>query len=103
MAIGPVGNVVFVNQQTATVSAVQGNQNTRFDLQNVAVQAAINEKEEEVQEVRPTEENHEVDPDREHQSQENDEEQKMSKKKERPSEDEEENQEEPIHRLDIKV
>jgi hypothetical protein len=67
MAVGPIGNAIFVNQQTATVASVQGNQNTRFDLQNLAAQAAANEKEEQVMEVRPTEENEMVDADREHQ------------------------------------
>lgn len=104
MAIGPVGNVIFVNQQTASVASVQGNQNTRFDLQNVAAQAAANEKEQEIQEVRPTEENAEVDPDREHQKDEREQEQKRSEKREHDSDKESESdQEEPIHRLDIKV
>ena len=81
MAVGAIGNAIFVNQQTASVASVQGNQNTRFDLQNVAAQAAANEKEEKVLEVRPTEENHEVDPDREHQKNEADQENKRSKKR----------------------
>ena len=101
MAISPVGNVIFVNQQTVSASSIQGNQNTRFDLQNVAAQSAVNEKEQEIQEVRPTEENHEVDPDREHQREEKDQEQKRSEKKEGDSE--EEKGEESLYRLDIKV
>lgn len=101
MAIGPIGNAIFVNQQTATVSSVQGNQNNRFDLQNVAAQAAVNEKEKEVEKVRPAEENHEVDPDRDHQRDEADRETKRSEKEEH--EEKEEEPENPVHLLDIKV
>jgi len=89
MAIGPVENVIYVNQQTASITPLQGNQSTRFDLQNVAAQNILNEKEKEIEDVRPTEENHEVDPDREHTKSELDEEvenePKKRKKKEQKS------------------
>ena len=101
MAIGPIGNAIFVNQQTATVASIQGNQINRFDLQNVMAQALLDEKEEKVIEVRPTEENHEVDEDREHQKNSADQETKRHKKE---KEDEEEEQESSsLHILDIKV
>ena len=99
MAIGPIGNAIYVNQQTATVSSLQGNQNNRFDLQNVMAQALANEKEEKVLEVRPTEENHEVDPDRDHQRDEADRDTQRSEKKE----DDQEEDIKPLHKLDIKV
>jgi hypothetical protein len=101
MAVGPIGNAIFVNQQTATVASVQGNQHNRFDLQNVMAQAAANEKDEKVMEVRPAEENHEVDEDREREKNQADQENKRNPKHE---EDEEEEQETPpLHILDIKV
>lgn len=100
MAIGPIGNAIFVNQQTATVASVQGNQHNRFDLQNVMAQAIVDEKEETIIEVRPTEENYEVDEDREHQKNSADQETKRNKKK---KDDEEEEQSPPSHILDIKV
>ena len=99
MAIGAIGNAIYVNQQTATVSSLHGNQNNRFDLQNVMAQALANEKEEKVLEVRPTEENHEVDPDRDHQRDEADRDTQRSEKKE----DEQGEDIEPLHILDIKV
>ena len=99
MAVGAIANTIFVNQQTASAASVQGNQNNRFDLQNVAAQAAVNEKDEKVLEVRPAEENHEVDEDREHQRDEADRENQRSEKKE----DDEEQNEESIYKLDIKV
>lgn len=103
MAIGAIGNAIFVNQQTATVSSIQGNHNNRFDLQNVMAQEIANEKEKEVTEVRPTEENQEVDEDREHQRDEADQETEARKRlKEQDDEEDEEKSDFP-HRLDIKV
>ena len=99
MAIGPIGNAIFVNQQTATVSSIQGNQNNRFDLQNVMAQSLANEKDEKVLEVRPAEENHEVDEDKDHQRDEADRETKRSDKKD----EEDEEQQESIYKLDITV
>jgi len=99
VAIGPIGNAIFVNQQTATVSSIQGNQNNRFDLQNVMAQSLANEKDEKVLEVRPAEENHEVDEDKDHQRDEADRETKRSDKKD----EEDEEQQESIYKLDITV
>jgi len=108
MAVGPIGGAVLVNQMTPAVASVPGGQYTRFELQNIAAQAAVNEKQKEVEELRPAEENQGVDPDREHQRQEADEE--MAQKKKRSSKhfdsnDENilESPEETPHLLDIKV
>ena len=103
MALGPIGNAIYVNQQTASVASAQGNQNNRFDLQNIAAQAAANEKEEKVIEVRPAEENHMVDEDREHQKNEADQETARNKKREQEEEEEHQEQPAPYHILDIKV
>lgn len=102
MAIGPIGNAIFVNQQTASVASVQNSHNNRVDMQNMIAQAAANEKDEKVIEVRPTEENHEVDPDREHQKNEADQENSRSDKKE-DDDDSKQEQTPPLHKLDIKV
>ena len=99
MAIGPIGNTIFVNQQTASVSSIQGNQNNRLDLQNVMAQSIVNEKDEKVLEVRPAEENHEVDEDKDHQRDEADRENERSQKKD----EEDEEQQESIYKLDITV
>lgn len=103
MAVGPIGNAIFVNQQTATVSSVVGNNNNRFDLQNVAAQAAVQEKDEKVLEVRPTEENHGVDPDREHEKNEADQETARSEKREKEETSEEEEAPTSPYKLDITV
>lgn len=105
MAIGPIGNAIFVNQMTASVASAHGNQNNRYDLQNVAAQAAANEKEEKVLEVRPAEENQKVDPDREHQKNEADQENARNKKEESEEKEKKEEQKTDftLHKLDIKV
>lgn len=100
MAIGPVGNAIYVNQQMATVASEKNAIQNRFELQNVAANAATNEKQKEVEEVRPTEENHMVDPDREHTREEA--EQEM-KRKQKETEEEEKEETPPLHHLDIKV
>ena len=101
MAIGPVGNAIFVNQMTASVSSVANSHNNRVDFQNMVAQATIQEKDEKVLEVRPAEENHEVDPDREHEKNEADQENTRSEHED----DSDENSEDefPIHKLDITV
>ena len=103
MAIGPVGNAIYVNQQTASVASIQNAHNNRVEFQNVVAQAAAQEKEKEVMEVRPAEENHAVDPDREHEKNEADQETSRNKKREKPEEEEMTENEIPLHRLDIKV
>ncbi|MDF1875901.1 hypothetical protein JHD48_09155 [Sulfurimonas sp. SAG-AH-194-I05] len=98
--IGPVGNAIYANQQTASVASVQNAHANRVDVQNMMAQAAANEKDETVLKIRPTEENREVDPDREHQKNEADQETARSDKREDNEEDEEAK---PIYTLDIKV
>ena len=102
MAVGPIGNAIFVNQQMANVSSVQSNQNNRFDLQNVMAQAAANEKDEKVMEVRPTEENQEVDPDTEHEA-DSGKEGNAKKKKKNKEQDQEPQEQEIRYTIDIKV
>lgn len=101
MAIGPIGNAIFVNQMTANATALQNAHNNRVDFQNMVAQAAANEKDEKVLEVRPTEENHEVDPDRDHQRDEADRENQRSEKREQDKT--EEVDEDSRYKLDIKV
>ena len=103
MAVGAIGNAIFVNQQTAAVSNVQNAHNNRVDFQNMVAQTLANEKEKEVIAVRPTEESHEVDPDREHERQHADEETKRGEKRDSEDENEDSQTPEPIHKLDIKV
>jgi len=102
MAISPLGNTILVNQMTPAATSMQNAHNNRIDFQNMAAQAIVNEKQQEIEDVRPTEENHEVDPDREHNRQELDEELSQQGKRKKKFEEEEEPQE-SLHKLDIKV
>ena len=98
MAMGPVGSAIFANQMTANVASVQNTHSSRVDFQNMVAQSLVQEQDEKVLEVRPAEENHEVDEDREHQRDEADRETKRNEKNE-----EEEEVPESIYKLDIKV
>ena len=100
MAVGPIGSAIFTNQMTPAVSSTQNAHNNRVDFQNMIAQSAVQEKDEKVLEVRPTEENQEVDEDREHTRDEADRENQRSEK----HEDEEEQEEDStLYKLDIKV
>jgi hypothetical protein len=101
MAIGPIGNTIYVNQQIASVASDKNVQLNRFELQALAAQVIMQDQEKEVLEVRPTEENHAVDPDREHTKEQAEQEEKRSKDQENASPKEEEQK--PLHILDIKV
>ena len=101
MAIGPVGNAIFVNQMTPAAAHAQNAHTNRIDFQNMVAQLNVTEKDEKVLEVRPTEENQEVDEDREHTRDEADRENQRSEKHDK--EEESEATEEPLHKLDITV
>lgn len=103
MAIGPVGNAIYVNQQTASVASVANSHNNRVEFQNMAAQIAVQEKDEKVLEVRPAEEVHEIDPDREHEKNEADQETARNEKREKADEEDSTQKETPLHILDIKV
>jgi hypothetical protein len=100
MALGPIGNAIYVNQQMASVSSEKTSHLNRLDMQNFTAAMEAGKAQQEVDKVRPAEKNHKVDEDREHQKQENDQEQRRSPKKQ---EEEEETKQSTIHHLDIKV
>jgi len=70
MAISPLTNIIFVNQNMNVASAIQNMQFNRYDVQNAAAQALVNEKEKTIEETRPAEEAMQIDPEREHTRQE---------------------------------
>lgn len=101
MALGPIGNAIYVNQQMATVASEKNAILSRFELQALAAATAAQQEKKEIEEVRPTEENHGVDADREHTKE-------QAEQEERRSPHEEKNEEEqkpvkPLHILDVKV
>lgn len=100
MALGPIGNTIYVNQQMASVASEKNAILNRFELQTLAAATAVQEAKKEIEEVRPTEENHAIDPDREHTKEQAEQEERRSEKE---GEETEEKPLKPIHLLDIKV
>ncbi|MCK9371891.1 MAG: hypothetical protein M0P91_01735 [Sulfuricurvum sp.] len=98
--IGPIGSVIYANQQMAGVASEKSALLNRFELQALAAAALSQEKEREVVTIRPMEESHSVDPDREHAKEGSEQEQR------RPSHHEEKppvKKVKSFHLLDIKV
>ena len=103
MAIGPLGNIVFINQNTQVVASQANDQLNRYEVQNFMSAEAMREKEKVVTEVRPPEESHEIDPDREN-NQAQEDAQKEHNKQEQKKEQEGLHTDTPnIHILDVKV
>jgi len=102
MAVGAIGNTIFVNQMTHSASSVQNAHNNRIEFQNMVAQSASSEKDEKVLEVRPTEENQSLNPDRDHQKDEAKRENERSEKKD-TEENEQELEKPKRFKLDIKV
>ncbi len=109
MSVSPTGNVILVNQQSHIASNASSNLQNRFDLQNLAAMIKANELDE-TKSVRPTEANHEIDPENEHEKEKIDEEEKQKQKnkqkkqyfKESKNNDEEEEKIISSHILDLK-
>ncbi len=109
--VGPIGNAIHVNQLTAAVASEKNSLQNRVELQNIAAANASNAKTKEVEEVRPTEEIHKVDPDREHNNQRAQEETPQEKESPEQKEHQEYDEQESSvdvtapsqHRLDITV
>ena len=102
MAVGPIGNAIYVNQQMASVASEKNAVLNRFELQTLAAAAALQEKENEIEEVRPAEENQAVDPDREHTKEQAEQDERRPGHEEHPRE-EAPPPLKPLHLLDIKV
>ena len=103
MAVSPLGNTIIVNQMTPAASNIQNAHNNRIDFQNMVDQVIVNDKEKNIQEVRPAEENQNIDPDREHQKEEADQNSKRNEKKEDEESDNDPHTLSATFKLDIKV
>ena len=99
--IGPIGGAIYVNQQMASVASEKNALLNRFELQALAAATASQEEKQEIEEVRPTEENHGVDSDREHTKEQAQQEERRSPHPEKKEDDSPPTP--PLHILDIKV
>ncbi len=99
-SIGPIGNTIFTNQMIPAVATNQTANDNRVEFQNMIAQAEVQERDEKVIEVRPAEENANINEDKEHTRDEADRESERSDK----SEDEDDSEENhPIYKLDVMV
>ncbi|MGD9969986.1 MAG: hypothetical protein AB7S65_05980 [Sulfuricurvum sp.] len=98
--VGPIGNAIYVNQQMASVASEKNAVLNRFEFQAAVAAAIAHQENTEIEEVRPPEENHNVDPDREHTKEQADQEERKKEKgeKEHPPQSPS-----SLHLLDIKV
>ena len=69
MAVTPLGNTIFINQNVNMVSNKVADVQNRFDLQNLAAASLASDEKQEVSEVRATEESYKIDPKNEHEKQ----------------------------------
>lgn len=74
MAVGPIGGVIYANQNTHLPAIKQSNYQNRVDLQNLAASEIANDKSKDVREVRAAEELHKIDPEKEHEKKKSEEE-----------------------------
>ena len=66
MAVTPLGNSNFINQNAPVVSQVHANQQARFDMQSLMAAELASQQSEEIKDVRPMEESYKIDPEKEH-------------------------------------
>jgi len=98
MSIGPIVAATYTNQQMASVASEQTSTQNKFDLQNLAAAAIVNEKEKNIQEVRPTEELAETNEDAERKKRE-----EQEKEQNKKNAEDKDDKLPPLHKLDIKV
>ncbi len=103
MPVGPVGSVIYANQMIPVQASKQTEVQNALQMQSAVAAALQNEKEDEVQDIRPTEETYKIDPEKEHERQRDDEE-NSAEENPTPSDDsEEEISTLPPRLLDIKA
>lgn len=105
MPVSPLGNVIQVHQNMTAAATKQANFQSRLDLQESIASAAANEKNKEIQEVRPAEESYKIDPENEHEKQKHEQEQEAASHhaKAHDNEDIEDESEPRAQHLDIKI
>lgn len=81
-AVSPIGNMIYLNQNMPVQAQQTSAQQVRFDMQAMTAMDDFVEKEKVVEEVRPAEEIHTIDPDQEHEKKKNSQQEQEEKKKE---------------------
>ncbi|MBL0686470.1 MAG: hypothetical protein JJV95_04335 [Sulfurospirillum sp.] len=81
MAVSPLGSVIYTNQNTQTVATKQTSFQNRVEMQNILAGTLFNEKDTVIKEIRPAEETHKIDPDKQHEKKKKEEESKAKDNK----------------------
>ena len=105
MAVGPVGSVIYTNQNMNVAASKQNDHQNRIELQNV-INSPLSEEKKEVKAIRPTEETYKIDPENEHEKDKHKQEENNQDEEIESQKDEEELEEKdivPITKLDIIV
>lgn len=106
MPVGPVGSVIYANQMIPVQASKQTELQNALEMQSIVAAALQNEKEDEVQEIRPAEESYKIDPEKEHERQKNEEEEGATQEEyKRDEKERKEEEKKPLHvgLLDIKA
>ncbi len=106
MPVGPVGSVIYANQMIPVQASKQTEHQNALEMQSLVAASLQNEKEDEVQDVRPAEETYKIDPEKEHERQKNEEEQGATEEEyKRDEKERKEEEQKPYHvgLLDIKA
>lgn len=103
MGVTPLGNITYINQNTQVSAIHHANAQQKVDFQAMVNLQQMNEKLEEISEVRPPEESKSIDPDREKERERGHEERLLAKKKREAKESEESLPPLEPHLLDIKI
>ena len=105
MAVTPVGNMTFINQNAQVSSVQQANTQVKLDFQSMVNLQSLQDQQEEIQEVRPTEETLEVKDEREGNGKREKDEEEKKDRKEQDAESQgfQANSDDTIPHLDISV
>lgn len=108
MPVGSIGSVIYTNQMIPVQASKQTEVQNAIQMQSAIAAAMQNEKEDEVQDVRPAEETYKIDPEKEHERQKREEESGATEeeyKRENKEPKEHAEEEIPLHvgLLDIKA
>lgn len=88
MAISPVASTIYANQVAPAASNIQSDLQAKFDIQNALAAAAANEEQKRVEQTRPAEQSHQIDPENEQEKNpQNNQEQKKKKQEQNQSND----------------
>lgn len=104
MAVGPVGNLTFINQNAQVSANFQAGIQHRGDIANIANMQDFQEKLNDIQEVRKLEENEAINPDADSDKNRHEqEEEERERSKQQEHKQEEKPRSPQIHLLDIKA